>query len=434
MRCDVAIVGAGISGLACATALSRNAIHSVIFEARGVIGGRIRTYLPQDGGPAVELGAQVIHGNRNPLLDLASHGISSARSPRSELLPRGAAAWTVLHDRIVPLGALARGGQPPWEMEGKLAAEGADHACVLGSGPPDEGANRSGHGDLGDVAVGTWLERQGLSGDHLLAAAEWFRQNWAAEPEALSARGVASARRSDTTGDGEYAFEGGYQSLASELAETLDVRLRESVRTLAWKPGQVILTTGDGARTTARAAVITAPPPVVADERLTVTPMPERKAAAARTLSSGDGLCAVVTLSRAAPESAVIFDADGQGGFVRCTAGRPEVLIVAKAGAAAAVRAARVADVIGRILPRRIAAGVADVQVADWGRDPWSMGVFSYPAMGAGWAGPAWAAPVRDTLFFAGEATTAGSLPPTVHGALGSGLRAASEIVEAWGR
>jgi monoamine oxidase len=173
---------------------------------------------------------------------------------------------------------------------------------------------------------------------------------------------------------------------------------------------------------------------VMTSQRLVITPSPERKAAAALALPSGDGLCAVVTLSRPAPQSAVVFDADGQGGFVRCTAGRPEVLIVAKAGAAAAVRSANLADLVGRVLPGRMAADVTSVRVADWGRDPWSAGVFSYPGVGAAWAGPAWAAPVQSTLFFAGEATTAGSLPPTVHGALGSGLRAASEIVEAWGR
>jgi monoamine oxidase len=225
----------------------------------------------------------------------------------------------------------------------------------------------------------------------------------------------------------------GYLALIETLAAGRDIRLRTPVRTLTWTPGQVEVTTGDGTRVTARAVVITAPPPVVLGE-LAITPMPERKAAAARALPSGDGLCAVVTLSHAVSETAVVFDADGQGGFIRCQAGRPEVLIVAKAGAAAAVRAASIAGLVGRVFPRWPAPEVTGVRIADWGRDPWSAGVFSYPLVGAGWAAPAWAAPVERTLFFAGDATTAGSLPPTAHGALGSGLRAASDIVEAWGR
>ena len=434
MRYDVVIVGAGISGLACAAGLSRHDIRAVILEARDVIGGRIRTYRPIDGGPVLELGAQVIHGDRNPLRDLAQHGIPAAPSPPSRPLPRRIAAWAVLHGRISPLGALASGGMPPWEAERRLTADGAGHAERRADGHLGDGAAGPEPGDHNDVPVASWLAAQQVTGDHLLAAAEWFRQNWAAEPAALSARGVARARRCDATGDGEYVFDGGYLSLADLLAATLDIRLRTPVRALTWAPGRVNVTTGDGARVTTAAAVITVPPPVVAGERLAIAALPPQKAAAAAALPSGDGLCAIVTLSRPAPESAVVFDADGQGGFIRCTAGRPEVLIVAKARAAAAVRAADLTGLVGRALPRWTAPEVNGAQVADWGRDPWSAGVFSYPGVGAGWAARAWAEPVQRTLFFAGEATTAGSLPPTVHGALSSGLRAADQIVEAWGR
>ncbi|HEY2443925.1 MAG TPA: NAD(P)/FAD-dependent oxidoreductase [Streptosporangiaceae bacterium] len=416
----MAIVGAGISGMACAAALAKHDVRSVIFEARDAPGGRVRSYRPADGGPAVELGAQVIHGDRNPLLDLPGHGIPAAPSPRSRPLPRDAAAWAVLHGQVTSLAALARGGMPPWAAEQRLTADRRGLPC---DGP-----------DGGDVPVAAWLREQEVSGDHLLAAAEWFRQNWAAEPEVLSAGGVAAARRGDRCGDSEHAFDHGFTSLTEALAPACDIRLRAPVRSLTWTPGRAVVTVGDGALITARAAVITAPPPVVASGRLAITPWPAIKAAAAAALPSGDGLCAVVTLSRPVPRSAVVFDTDGDSGFVRAWAGRPEVLIVAKAGAAAAVRAADLAELTARVLPGRPAGQVTSVRMADWGRDPWSGGVFSYPKVQTAWAGPAWAAPLRRTLFFAGEATTAGSLPPTVHGALSSGLRAASEIVEAWGR
>lgn len=426
MRYDVVIVGAGISGLACAAELSRHGIQPVILEARDVVGGRIRTYRPPDGGPVLELGAQVIHGDRNPVRDLARHEMPAVPSPPSRPLPRRIAAWTVLRGQVAPLGALAAGGMPPWEAERRLMADDASQ--------PGNDAPSCGPDDHGDIPVASWLAAQRITGDHMLAAAEWFRQNWAAEPADLSSRGVACARRQDATGDGEYAFEGGFRSLADVLAAALDIRLRTPARALTWAPGRVEVAAGDGGKVTAAAAVITAPPPVAVGEGLAIAALPPEKVAAAAALPSGDGLCAVATLSRPAPESAVVFDADGQGGFVRCTAGRPEVLVVAKARAAAAVRAAGLAGLVGRVFPRWTAPEVTSAQVADWGRDPWSAGVFSYPGMGAGWAARTWAAPVQRTLFFAGEATTAGSLPPTVHGALGSGLRAAGQLVEAWGR
>jgi monoamine oxidase len=421
MRCEVAIIGAGISGLSAAAALSAQGIGAVVFEARDVIGGRIRTYRPADGGPALELGAQVIHGDRNPVRDLAGAGLAGAglagaglagvSSPRSDPVPRDGTARVLLGGRLLPFGVLARGGMPPWVLEDKLAAE----ANLAG---PD--------------TVACWLAAQGLTGGHLRAAAEWFRQNWAAEPRALSARAVAAARCGDQAGDGEYAFEGGFGSLAHALAAAAEVRLGQPVRALSWSAGRVELTAG-AERVTARAAVITVPPPLVACGRPAITPMPEGKAAAARALPHGDGLCAVAVMSRAAPESAVVFDADGRAGFVRCTAGRPEVLVVAKAGAASAVRAGGAAG-LAALVARAFGwpARITGVRIADWGGDPWSAGAFSYPHPGVGQAACDWAAPVRRTLFFAGEATTAGSVTPSVHGALRTGLRAAREVMEAW--
>jgi len=408
---DVVIVGAGISGLACAAELSRRGISVVIFEARAVIGGRICTYRPPDGGPVLELGAQVIHGDRNPVRDLAEQGMPVG-SPRSAPVPRDATAWAVLGGRVRPFGVLASGGAPPWAVEQRLTADG---------------------GDQGDVPVSAWLERQALADGDLRTAAEWFRQNWAAEPAMLSAPGVAAARRGDRAGDGEFAFEGGFGSLTDALAPGLDIRVGTPVRALTWSPGRVELTTEEGERIAARAAVITAPPPVITGGRLAITPLPVQKAAAAAALPSGDALCVIATLSREVPESGVVFDADGNLGFVRYTRRRPEVLIVAKGAAAAAVRMARLEDVVASVLPRRMTAEVIGARVADWGIDPWSAGAFCYPKVGCGWASPAWARLIARTLFFAGEATTARSLPPTVHSAVGSGLRAARELVEAWG-
>jgi len=432
MRCDVAIIGAGVSGLSCAAALAARGIESVVLEARNGVGGRIRTYQPPDGGPPLELGSQVIHGARNPTRDLIGAGLAAARPIRSRPVPRDAAARVLLGGRLAPLGALAGGGMPPWAAEQKLAAEReprAGESAHAADGAGHSAGHSAGHGAADSVAE--WLAAQRLSHGQFAATAEWFRQNWAAEPRALSASGVAAARRGDRqVGGGEYMFELGFASLAQELAlaARTTILLRRPVLALRWEPGRVTLTVGGGAPVTARAAVITVPPPLVASGRLTITPMPQRKAAAARALPAGDGLCAIAVLASAAPESAVVFDADGRAGFIRAAAGRPEVLVVAKAGAAAAVRATGVPGAVARALPWSAGVQVTSIRIADWGHDPWSAGVFSHPAVGAGWAAPAWAAPVQRTLFFAGEAATAGAVPPSVHGAFGSGLRAAHEI------
>jgi monoamine oxidase len=68
-------------------------------------------------------------------------------------------------------------------------------------------------------------------------------------------------------------------------------------------------------------------------------------------------------------------------------------------------------------------------RVVDWARDPFAAGAYSWVPVGAGAAPAVLAAPVADTLFFAGEATQIGGAGGTVHGALGTGYRAADEIL-----
>ena len=69
-------------------------------------------------------------------------------------------------------------------------------------------------------------------------------------------------------------------------------------------------------------------------------------------------------------------------------------------------------------------------QITAWSRDPWSLGSYSFHAVGSG---PeqrrALAEPVDGRLFFAGEATAERGYQ-TVHGALLSGLREADRILD----
>jgi monoamine oxidase len=69
----------------------------------------------------------------------------------------------------------------------------------------------------------------------------------------------------------------------------------------------------------------------------------------------------------------------------------------------------------------------------DWQNDPFSRGAYSYGKAGGDGAQEALAAPIANTLFFAGEATDVTGHNGTVHGAIASGLRAAAEIVTASG-
>jgi monoamine oxidase len=69
--------------------------------------------------------------------------------------------------------------------------------------------------------------------------------------------------------------------------------------------------------------------------------------------------------------------------------------------------------------------------VHDWSRDPFARGAYSYLAVNGGDARARLAAPVDDTLFFAGEATASDGQGGTVNGALETGERAAHEAAAA---
>ncbi|MEV7833762.1 NAD(P)/FAD-dependent oxidoreductase [Streptomyces subrutilus] len=410
---EVVVIGAGIAGLACAQRLAQAGVDALVLEARPRIGGRVRTFRPADGGPALELGAQVVHGDRNP-----AHTVLGPLPAA----PRPSAAYVVTGRVARPMGLLARGANPPWLLEGRLAG------YAPAPGGPDAG-----------LSVGGWLAASGAAPAEAATAREWLRQTWAADPDRLDAAGVAAAVRRDGGGRGEFTVPGGLDLLPRALAEGLDVRTGTPVRRIAADPGGGLrVVTGDGELTADR-AVLAVPPAVVAGGLLAVDGLGPEKTAAAKTLVPGDGFCAVLTLAGPAPETAAVFDADGVGGFVSCRRGRPEVLIVAKSTAAACVReaagsAVHLAGLLAVALPWTRGVAVVDVETADWAADPYSGGAFCAPGPGTDRAAREWARPLNGPggrLFFAGEAAVTGRALPWLQGAYADGRRAAQEVLEA---
>jgi monoamine oxidase len=65
----------------------------------------------------------------------------------------------------------------------------------------------------------------------------------------------------------------------------------------------------------------------------------------------------------------------------------------------------------------------------DWLDDPFSRGAYSYSLVGGSEAAKVLGRPVQGTLFFAGEAIDSEQRSGTVHGAIGSGRRAATLVL-----
>jgi monoamine oxidase len=71
--------------------------------------------------------------------------------------------------------------------------------------------------------------------------------------------------------------------------------------------------------------------------------------------------------------------------------------------------------------------------VHDWQSDPYCRGAYSYALADSREAAQRLAVPVGNTLFFAGEATDCSGHNGTVHGAIASGQRAATELLSCSG-
>jgi len=81
------------------------------------------------------------------------------------------------------------------------------------------------------------------------------------------------------------------------------------------------------------------------------------------------------------------------------------------------------------IEPQKLASLLEAVYVHDWQNDPFSRGAYSYVKVGGKDAPATLSEAVKNTLFFAGEATDLAGNTGTVHGAIASGMRAAKEIL-----
>jgi monoamine oxidase len=401
VRADVAVVGAGAAGMASARQLARDGLSVVVLEARDRVGGRMLSAFPAGPQWPVELGAQVVHGDRAvcwQFLDAqADHRGYGDQAPLS----------VRLGGNLYPGFTLVRSA-----------------GCLLWS--TDQRICQASPGDVPVSAVLPGIRARFGVDD------EWVRQTWGADPDQLSARGICEVLAAADSGTGEFVLQAGFGAMATEMADGLDIRLECPVDEISWSRGRVSLRSGAEVLTAA-ACVVTLPPPLVASGKLVITPLPAPKFVAARALRLGDGLSIAMTLSEPAPEAALIFDADGGLGFWKSAKHSPVVLGVAKDRAASRLRErltspASLRDVCAELVPWTRTAKVDGVTIADWGRDPWSAGAFSYPAVGQLNAAGSWAEPLEQTLFFAGEATCGSRHPASVHGAIESGQRAAREV------
>jgi monoamine oxidase len=437
---DVAIVGAGVAGLAALRVLEERGIRSRVLEARSRIGGRIHTVRDPRLPHAIELGAEFVHGSAPELLEIT-------RAARLLLYAVEGERWRSRGGRLTRL-------EDFWKrmhtVMRHLDARKSDRSFAefLEDGPGGRGA--------GDARA---LARAFVEGFH------------AADTRRISARALADggSPSEDPDEQRQMRIADGYDRVPEWLAAGFRDRIMTEavVERIDWGDDGVELSVRRGdpesvAIIAARAAIITAPLGVLlapAGEQAAITfsphlPVLDRMR---NRLTMGAVVRVVVLFRerwwtdhlRAAPrgaslESMTFLQGESSDMPVWWTLHPVQApVMIGWAGGPAAQRlSGRPADEIHDralaalaanmgVTRRRVTAQVESCWTHDWQHDALSRGAYSYALVGGADAARDLARPIKGTLWFAGEAADPEGRNGTVHGAIASGRRAALAVTRA---
>jgi monoamine oxidase len=402
VQVDVLVVGAGAAGLAVAAELTRAGRTVLIVEARDRIGGRCYTRrLP--GVPApVELGAEFIHGRPEATLSLLQQaGIAAVDSTRTQLIA----------------------------LDGKLQSVNMfAHAQRLARRPP------TGR----DLSFRAFLARQKVPKLTRILGTMMVQGFDAADPRLASAREIVAEWTEVSAAQPRPL--GGYGLLLEFLARQTQVQLQTTVREVRWKRSSVELRgtfRGEPWSAWAPRAIITLPLGVLQSRLVRFTPKVRKPLG---KLESGPVVRVAMAFrnpfwEKQHPGIAFFHSPDAPFPTFWTPLPMHAPLLTAWAGGP---KAARLTGSSEKKLLTQALASVRSVigsveepsgfAIHDWQADPYARGGYSYVRVGGTGAREALAAPVEETLYFAGEATDT-EQSGTVGGALASGQRAAREIL-----
>lgn len=438
-RPDVLIIGAGVAGLAAAARLSQAGIRTLLLEARDRIGGRVLTIHPPNLGVAVELGAEFVHGRPPECFDLIKQGKLEASEVDGEAFCSG--------ENGIGLCDF-------WERIERVLEAMKKEASPLQSF---------------DAFVRALNDPEITDGDKH-AACSYVRGFHAAHPEQISVQSLIEGIEAEEKIDGDRSFRllSGYDRLVTVLDQQRKpdisrIELNTTVKRVHWKSGGVEVeasqTNGSSISFSAPKLLSTLPLGVLnakSGQEATVNFDPPLRTKTESMAKLRVGYVIRVTMvfrnrfwaemkgeGRSLDKMNFLFSGDGV--FPTWWALRPSdaPVLTGWAPADAAERLSPCGDsticeqatqALARAfhLPiERCRGELVTAYTHNWQTDPYSLGAYSYVAEGGGDVQREFAAPLDNTLFFAGEATDFAGHFGTVHGAIASGYRAAEEILKA---
>lgn len=436
---DVIVVGAGVAGLVAASELAEAGFSVVILEARDRIGGRVYTLNDVEQQFPIELGAEFIHGCAPEILDL-------------------------LQQNDIPFSEVD--GDNFCVQNGKLTS------CAFFS-EVDEILQRM-NDEEPDESFASFLQRccphaSNETKEHALGYVAGFN---AADPGQVSVHWLFHQMKAEEQIEGDRAFRarGGYWSLLDLLqkrAAKAGVRVRTDtvVQRISWRAGNVTVDAVWGRQSVslrASRALVTVPLGVLQARPSEVggiefsPPLPQEKLDSISGMEMGKVMRVVLHFkerfwnqihssdgrNKTLSEMSFLFSQDEF--FPTWWTSMPErsPVITGWAPWQSAERlrsgsvpvVTRALQTLGSLLHENSEELEQMLEIAyfhDWQADPFSRGAYSYVKAGAADAPANLSRPVKDTLFFAGEAADVTGNNGTVHGAIASAKRAVAHITKA---
>lgn len=419
MAKKIIVIGAGVAGLAAAQELKKAKFDVTVLEARSRIGGRVWTDHEFVNFP-LELGAEFVHGDN-------------------------AVTWNYL-----------RAGKIKTEHDGDYSTQAYEHpkkgllsyrqVCKM----PDyakvfeiEEKHMSQHDPKKDMSLREWLNSLNLAHAAREFALRFLAHQYLTDPERIGIGDLAHEERVTHQGDNDFRILEGQDHLIEVLAKGLEISLNSPVNKIVWtKKGVKVFVEGQKKAFSADKIIITVPLPLL-KKGLNFSPaLPKEKLKAIQAIQMGPALKINLAFKkRFWPKKFETFFSLGNISMWWSPSSSYKKGTPMLTGFVGGVQALALNELPEEVILIRAQEELCRLfrseaphknflkgKVVSWINDPWAQGGYTFVPTGAYGAREILARPVNDVLFFAGEATVFESNPGTVHGAIGTGLRAAREV------
>ncbi len=432
---EIIIIGAGAAGLAAAHQLSKAGGNLLVLEGRDRIGGRAYTKAVND--MPVELGAEFIHGS-NPAIWQHIRAGNLATRPSSKIL------------------SLIKYPDDPTLKPMDFSITGSFLQKM-------EGFSQE------DCSVETFindLQKQGVEHQKLDRFKSYIEGYNAAYADKISVHSIVKANNESSDDDNTQGFdnfhiEGGYGQLMQYFASSLPdntILLNSIVETVQWQQNHVGVTYRDtqtDKKHTIQAHYLLSTLPIgVEKSYVRFQPPLTHREKCLQSIEMGNAIRIVFDFNDQFLKTHILpqYDMhDFDGTFVMSHEGfswwttRANNTLLWTAWAAGP-KAYNLQPLNREQLIKMALISFAEmfnisIDMAkqnlrqsyyhDWHNDPLSKGAYSYIAVGGLKAQAQLAKPIKDTLFFAGEAIPPAGQTGVVDGAIASGERAAGEMLQA---